>query len=143
MQRGAPRSNRGHELVEHTADVGLRIWAPTVEELFAEAAVALIDVMGKAIGPSDREERVALDAPDLDALFVDWLSEILFLFDARDFVPRSASAHVDDDPWKVEATLEGGGELEQHGPAVKAVTYHGLDIRRTDDGYEAVVYLDV
>lgn len=138
-----PRATRGHELIEHTADVGLRIWAPTLEELFAEGAEALIDVMGSPTGPSKGEDLITLEAPDLGALFVDWLSEVLFLFDARGFATLAARARVTSDPWRVEATLEGAGDLEQHGPAVKAVTYHGLDMKRTDEGYEAVVYLDV
>lgn len=138
-----PRIQRGHELIEHTADVGLRIWAPTHDELFTEAAVALMDVMVSPTGHPSREEHVAVEAPDLDALFVDWLSEILFLFDARGFVVRNAKTSVSADPWRVEATLEGGSGFEQHGPAVKAVTYHGLDIEEKDAGYEAVVYLDV
>lgn len=138
-----PRCRRGHELVEHTADVGLRIWAPDLEGLFAQAAVALIDVMGTPTGAADRRERLELDAPDLNALFVDWLSEILFLFDARTFVTRSASVNIQTNPFKLDAALEGGSGLEQHGPAVKAVTYHGLDIEQTDAGYEALVYIDV
>jgi SHS2 domain-containing protein len=134
---------RGHELIEHTADVGLRIWAPTLDELFEEAAVALIDVMGRSPDPDDRKERVVLDAPDLDALFVDWLSEILFLFDARGFATRSARVATQTEPTRLEATLSGSGDFEQHGPAVKAVTYHGLEVGETDSGYEARVYLDV
>lgn len=138
-----PRSLRGHELLEHTADVGLRIWAQTLDDLFAEAASALIDVMVEAIGPGDRVERVELEAPDLDALFVDWLSEVLFLFDARGFVTTTARANVSATPWSVRAELEGTGAYEQHGPAVKAVTYHALDIDESEAGCEALVYVDV
>jgi SHS2 domain-containing protein len=136
-------ANAGHELIEHTADVGVRVWASSLDGLFAEAAIGLMDVMVAPTGVPDREERIALDAPDRDALFVDWLSEVLFLFDARGFVTQSVTAKLTSEPWKVDATLSGGGAFEQHGPAVKAVTYHGLDIRRTGDGYEATVYLDV
>jgi SHS2 domain-containing protein len=132
-------------LIEHTADVGLRVWAPTLDELFAEAAVALIDVMGAATGPSDRIEHVHIDAPDLGALFVDWLSEVLFLFDGRGFVTRAADVRVEVDPWKLEAPLRGSDAeaFVQHGPAVKAITYHGLEVAEGKGGYEARVYLDV
>jgi SHS2 domain-containing protein len=139
-----PRSKRGHETLEHTADVGLRVWAPTLRELFSEAAVGLVDVMGTAEGPELRRE-VRLEAPDLDALFVDWLSEILFLFEARGLVPRSADVRIEQGPWRLEAILSGVGTslFRQHGPAVKAITYHGLEMKETSDGYEARVYLDV
>ncbi|MGH2759934.1 MAG: archease [Actinomycetota bacterium] len=138
-------ATRGHELIEHTADVGLRVWAPTLGELFAEAAVALVDVMGATAAPPERTEEVRMDAPDLDALFVDWLSEVLFLFDARGFVTCAADVRVSSDPWLLDATLEGAGarSFVAHGPAVKAVTYHGLEVESTAVGYQARVYLDV
>jgi SHS2 domain-containing protein len=138
-------ASSGHELIEHTADVGLRVWAPTLDELFAEAAVALMDVMGAADGPPDRAEQVRIDGPDVDALFVDWLSEVLFLFDARGFVTCAAEVHVGADPWVVDAGLAGAdaAAFVQHGPAVKAITYHGLEVGKTAKGYQARVYLDV
>lgn len=139
------RSPRGHEPIEHTADVGLRVWAPSLEELFAEAAIGLMDVMGSPSRPADRSEHTTLEAPDLDALFVDWLSEALFLFEAREFVTCDADVSVERDPWRVEATLRGADAeaFRQHGPGVKAVTYHGLRIEERRQGWEGRVYLDV
>jgi SHS2 domain-containing protein len=136
---------RGHEVLEHTADVGLRVWAPSLDELFAEAAVGLVAIMGHADAEIAHHERVNLEAPDRDALFVDWLSEALFLFDARGVVPRSVEARVSESPWRVEATIEGpdAAAFIQEGPAVKAVTYHGLEIAETGAGYAARVYLDI
>lgn len=136
-------SERGHELIEHTADVGVRVWAATLDELFAEAALALIDVMGATRAAPDRTEEVRLDAPDVDALLVDWLSEVLFLFDGRGFVTTQADVQVTTE--KLEAVLRGtdAATFIAHGPAVKAVTFHGLDIRTSEDGYDARVYLDV
>lgn len=140
-----PRSLRGHELIEHTADVGLRIWAPSLDELFAEAAAALIGVMGSATSKTPLTADVSLEAPDLDALFVDWLSEILFLFEARELVPTPTRVRVTEDPWRVDAVIDGysSEEFRQEGPAVKAVTYHALEISQTTSGCEARIYLDV
>lgn len=146
----APQAERGHELIEHTADVGLRIWAPTLNELFAEAALGLVDVMGRATGPAVSTHRVACGGPsgaelDYEGRLVDWLSEVLFLFDARGIVPIDARVELSHDEARLEATLD-ATDMEhfgQHGPAVKAVTYHALELRETDAGYEARVYLDV
>jgi len=134
---------RGHEMLEHTADVGLRVWAPDLSGLFEEAALALIAVMGTPTSEASRTERLALAAPDGVALLVDWLSEVLFLFDARNFVPHVVDAEVSE--WELRASLFGGdaGDFEQGGAAVKAVTYHDAKLERTSSGYEARVYLDV
>jgi SHS2 domain-containing protein len=114
------------------------VWAPTREELFAEAARALIALMGEGRGPRAHEV-VALEAPDADALFVDWLSEILFLFEARRFVPDEIELVLDG--MRLRASMNGkvAESFAQTGPAVKAVTYHGLQLTETD----ARVYLDV
>ena len=133
-------SARGHELVEHTADVGLHAWGSSLEDVFAEAAIGLVRAMGRADGPPIHEE-VALDAPDLDALFVDWLSEVLFLFDARQVVPGDVGVRIDRERCALSATIDGvkAEHFVQEGPAVKAVTYHGLELSET----EVVVYVDV
>src|SRR3989442_1743556 len=99
-----PNSARGWEPIEHTADEGLHVWAPSLEEVFAEAAIGLIAIMGTASGEGARKS-VTLDAADLDALFVDWLSEVLFLFEARSFVPGDVSVRIDGT--HLEASLDG------------------------------------
>jgi SHS2 domain-containing protein len=137
--------DRGYEIIEHTADVGLRVWAPDPGALFEQAAYGLIAIMGEGTGEPSLREEIALDAPDGVALLVDWLSEVLFLFDARELVPLKVEAEVSVGPWRVRAVLHGtdGSNFEQHGPAVKAITYHDAMVRETNNGSEARVYLDV
>lgn len=135
--------DRGHEVLEHTADVGLRVWARDLAGLFEEAALGLIALMGTPTGEAGRREEIQLDAPDGVALLVDWLSEVLFLFDARRFVAQRVTAEVSE--WRLHAVLWGGDadSFEQGGAAVKAVTYHDAELTRAGRGYEARVYLDV
>jgi SHS2 domain-containing protein len=137
--------DRGHEILEHTADLGLRVWAPDLPQLFAEGAHALIAIMVEGSAPADRREEVSIGAPDVTALFVDWLSEVVFLFDARAFVPEKIDVDVTADPWRLRGELLGADvdRFRQVGPAVKAVTYHRADVSRTPDGFQARVYLDV
>ncbi len=84
---------------------------------------------------------MTVGSTDLDALFVDWLSEVLFLFEAREIVPRDVRVRIDRERWSLDATIDGVRvtTFDEHGPAVKAVTFHGL---RVAEG-EATVYLDV
>ena len=135
----------GWEALEHTADLGLRVWGTGVDEVFAEAAVALVALMGEAPGPDVHEEHIELEAADLDALLVDWLSEILFLFEARGVVPRQVEAQVEASGTGLSAVVRGpdADGFVQRGPAVKAVTFHGLEWHRTASETEARVYLDV
>lgn len=136
---------RGFEILEHTADAGLRVWAPDLPALFAEGGLGLMAVMGEASGDDTRSQTVDIESADLEALFADWLSELIFLFETRDVVPLRFDVEVGEDPWRVHATVRGPGTsaFEQTGAAVKAVTYHELYVRPTSAGFEARVYLDV
>lgn len=133
------------ELVEHTADAGIMVRAEDLDELFTEAARAVVGVMGHGTGPHRRREDVDVSSTDLDALLVDWLSEILFLFEARDVVPDRVEVRVSRDPWRVTGTVSGPSteDFVQEGPQVKAITYHGLEVREAPGACEALVYVDV
>ena len=140
----------GYELIEHTADVGLDVWASDLDGLFAEAARALIAVMGRGTGPDADTVHVDIDAPDLDALLVDWLSEVLYLFEVKGVVARDVSVSVSrseppGDGWRLSADVSGtdAGAFVQEGPAVKAVTYHAISVTADASGAKARVYLDV
>lgn len=137
--------DEGHEFLEHTADAGFRVWAPDLSRLFARAAGAMFGLMGRAPGPEAGSAEVTLSAPDLEALLVDWLSELLFVFEVRGFVPEPVDIEVDEDAVSLRARVAGpsAAELVQDGPQVKAVTYHDLQVRRTASGWEARVYVDV
>jgi SHS2 domain-containing protein len=126
--------------LEHVADLGLHVWAPSLEELIEEAAVALVGLMGTASGPA-ATEKITVSSGDLASLLVDWLSEVLFLFEARGLVPRRVEAEIDRSSWSLVARIDGvrAESIEQTGPAVKAVTYHRLEASETD----VRVYLDV
>ena len=134
----------GFEILEHTADVGVRAWGGSSEEVFEQATRGLLDITG-AWG-QEPGERVAIEvtANDLGGVLVDWLEEILYLQDARDSVITSLNVE------RATGTIASGwvdiapreGDLE--GTAVKAITYHQLDVTRRDDGtWVATVYFDI
>lgn len=135
---------KGFEHLEHTADVGIRAWGRTIEECFEQATRGMLDILG-AWRPGDGQQvSIAVGARDLGGLLVDWLSEVLYVHDARDAVITKVTvARVTDTEasGSVEAMPRGSAALE--GTAVKAVTYHQLEVDRTPEGWTARVFLDV
>lgn len=133
------------EILEHTADVGIRGTGATPEEAFASVAEGLASLMG-AWFPGEGEERpVRVEAADREALLAAWVDELLYLHEAGDAVFGS---------FRVERVGEGeleavvavapraGRELEDVG--VKAATFHRLRVAEEPDGtWEARIYLDV
>ncbi|HEV3145004.1 MAG TPA: archease [Gemmataceae bacterium] len=135
-----------HETFDHTADVGLRIKAAGLDQLFAEAAEALFSLLIEdlaAVQPKQSFE-IKLEAEDLEYLLFDWLKELLYRFDAEHWVFSQFSVQVEDG--KLEATVAGEPlDWARHVPnhEVKAITYHGLRVERQADGWLAEVIVDI
>jgi SHS2 domain-containing protein len=133
----------GFEAVEHTADVGVRAWGATLEECFEQATRGLLDITGAmATGEGTRAD-VAVEGRDLGSVLVDWLSEVLYLQDARDAVITAFQVdHVDDKRASGWVALRDRDE-PLTGTAVKAVTYHRLSVEYNDDAWRAELVVDV
>jgi SHS2 domain-containing protein len=134
------------EVFDHTADLGLRIHAADVNSLFAEAGRALLSVVVSDPDSVKPREELALHVAgtDIEYLFVDWLDELLFLFEAKRFLASEFETVVDETG--LSATVHGETcDLVRHALAheVKAVTYHGLTVEQTPDGWQAEVILDI
>ena len=139
----------GYEVLEHTADVGILATGATLEETFEQATRGLADIIGawtgegRQAGDAD-EVPIEIEAADLGALLVDWLSEVLYLHDARDAV--IADVHVDDvfdHRVKGMIVLAPRANRELEGTQVKAITYHQLAVEPTTDGWSAKVFFDL
>jgi protein archease len=138
-----PAGGAGFELLEHTADVGVRARGPSLEAVFEQATLGLAEVLGAwRPGPGVPAE-VAVGPADLGGVLVDWLQEVLWLHESC----HAALAGV-----RVDRAGEDGaaGRLTLAAPAgpfggtpVKAVTYHQLRVARDGPGWLAEVYLDV
>jgi SHS2 domain-containing protein len=135
-----------YETFEHTADVGLRVVAPDLNDLFVDAGRGLMAQLvedPESVG-SDRVERIEITAERLDELLFDWLGELLYRFDANRFVPSRFDLEVSEGV--VKARVEGGTfdpSLHRGLSEVKAITYHGLKLIETPEGYLAEVILDI
>jgi len=134
------------ELFEHTADLGLRLRAATLEELLVEAGRGLLAMLvanPEAVKPiQEKEFRLAAEAPDY--LLFDWLSELLFAFECErlllcEFDVRLTSggltARCRGEP------MDTARHRMDH--EVKAITYHGLVVRQTPGGWEGEVIVDI
>ncbi len=133
-------------VLEHTADVGFEAFGRTRQEVFANAGRALLNLIVdlNSIEPRD-EVAIQVEAPDPPSLLVNWLSEILYLFDTEgwlfcDFEVRSLRDH------SLSAIARGekfDRARHQAKVLVKAITYHQLLLEQTPEGWRAQVYVDI
>jgi SHS2 domain-containing protein len=136
------------EVFDHTADLGLRIFADDLDDLFRSAAQGLFDVVTadrSTIEPRD-EETVVLAADSPERLLLDWLNELIFRIETRHALYGRFDVHVALDGLSLAATIGGESidpdrhELDHE---VKAATYHGLILERRDGGWFAQVIVDI
>jgi len=129
--------------VEHTADWALHVHGRDLPELFTHAAqgmVALITDSEQLRNP-DVSGEVVLSAADVETLLVDWLSELLYLWETEG-VLYTAFEIIEATPTFLRAKMRGrkGVRVKKE---IKAVTYHGLQVRRKAEGFEATIVFDV
>ena len=134
------------ELFEHTADLGLRVSAATLEELLAEAARGLLAMLvanPEAVRPlHTRTIRVSADS--WDYLLFDWLSELLYAFESEKLLLANCTVHFAGTQLSAECHGEPMDASRHHmDHEVKAITYHGLKVEQTADGWQAEVIVDI
>lgn len=138
-----------YRIADHTADVAVEVEAPTLDGLFAEAAAALRATIssGAEVRPMNRRE-VALVAPALDLLLVEWLEELLFGLDARGELwgPCEVTVTPAADAAGLAALCWSEPFAPERHPLdvqVKAITYHGLELAEVEGGWRARVLFDI
>lgn len=134
------------EIIEHPADVGFRAWGRTREELFSNAARAMMSLACAPEGIEERKTReIESSGADDESLLYGWLADILAVQDAEQMFFRRAEVTALGQG-RVQGRVYGEKyDKQRHraGTYVKAVTMHQLRVEQTPDGWRAQVYLDV
>lgn len=131
------------EILEHTADVGVRGRGDDLPETFEMVTRGLADICG-TWAPGDGEEiRVEVRADDVAATLVDWVNEVLWFQDSRDAVLTGVEVDQVSDQGAAGRLWLAPRDRELEGTAVKAATYHQLKVARDGEGWVAEIYLDV
>lgn len=142
--------DRGFEFTDEvTSDLCYRASGRTLADLFAAAADGLLAITlenPEAVEPRERLT-LELEEPDRELLLLRFLSELVYLRDARGLLLRAEEVEVDaGPPARLSARLAGERfDPKRHRPGseVKAITAHALEIRETPRGYEARITPDL
>lgn len=150
-----PLDSRGHELVPHTADVGLLARAGDLAGLFEEAAAAFSDLTADLLENvplgGRATESVTLCAHDLISLAFSWLNELVTVSElSRSAVTGARVECVDVAAEGAGARLVAAihvvpfdGVTVRRRTSVKSATFYRLSVRRSESGWQMTAYLDV
>lgn len=136
----------GYREIPHTADWELEAWATDLTRLLEQAALGMYALSGARLAESPRQtRRLDIEAADPEDLLVSFLSELLWLGESAGLAFDTFDLRLEDQPAQglhLQAHLE-GAPLAGIDKEIKAITWHGLAIRRTPDGLAVNVVLDV
>ena len=143
----------GFKIQNHTADIGIRVWAKTLPELFEEAAGAMMSILlDKEDEAPENQKAVRLEAPSVDELLFHWLREILFLIENENVayiefhIENHNLAEKDADTYFLTANIQGTAFSKLRHEVckeIKAVTRHGYYLKKNEPWWETSVLFDV
>jgi SHS2 domain-containing protein len=136
------------ETFDHTADLGLRVTADDLVDLFQTAASGLFDVIvaNRQEVRVIETETVSLEGDSTEDLLIEWLNELIYRCETRHRLYSEFHVKLDERACRLEATI--GGEpidRERHilDHEVKAATRHGVSLRKEPQGWVAEVIVDI
>jgi len=139
-----------YEFLEHTADVYVAAYGESLAEAFENAALALFETMTYSERIRDVEEdSVEVSAQDEEALLYSWLEELLLRFEVEGkLYSRFKVDSIEEAPqgYVLKARMWGEPfDRERHGSKtdVKAVTYHRMEILRSNSMVTVKYILDI
>jgi len=127
-----------YELLEHEADIGIRGYGDTIEEAFENGAKAMFSIMVdlKKVN-SQKNVKIKCEAPDIEALFVEWLNELLTKKDIEEMSFSRFKVKINKNDLYTLKGVASGERFDQKKHKakieVKAATYSGLKIGKKDE----------
>ncbi|MGA2681598.1 MAG: archease [Candidatus Bathyarchaeia archaeon] len=138
------------EFLEHTADVYIRAYGKTMEEAYANSALAMFEVMTDTDKIAQtKQENLSAEAEDQYALLYSWLEALLVKFETEGMLYSKFEItdwKETEENFKFKAKVWGEKFDAQKHPqkvGVKAVTYHRMMIIREKDSAVLEFILDI
>lgn len=132
-----------YEILEHKADLKIRVFGKTKEELFLNSLRGMEECLkSEGKGELRIKREIKIKSPDTPALLVDFLNECLYQTQVNKEIYSSLKFKKFGST-EIEAELF-GQKVEQFGEDIKAATYHGLELKQmAADNWEALILFDI
>ncbi|MBC2711533.1 MAG: archease [Desulfosarcina sp.] len=135
-----------YTLLDHTADLRIRVTGTDLADVFRNAGLALFDLISKPDVLESREViEVNVTGDDEADLMVNYLRELLYLWTGNEKLIKMIDIlHISDTAVSAQVSTDRYlSERHEILHEIKAVTYHQIDVSQTADGWQATVVFDV
>jgi SHS2 domain-containing protein len=132
------------ELLPHTADIKIKVFGHSLEDLFENALYALFACVGPIFKKDSQlvERVIKVNSLRLELLLVDFLSECLALSDIYHEVYTEVT-HIELTRVSVTAQVKGCKITGFSYGEIKAVTYHDLEVKKVNNQWQALLVFDI
>ena len=135
-----------YDIIDHTADIGVKAYGSNISEAFENAAKAMFDLITDNSSIENiGQYNIELKSPNIEQLLVDWLSELLFLNSAKNLVFGLFEVNIDKQKCIISSNIFGEEfKKSKHkiGLEIKAITYHMLEVK-IDKPYSVQILFDI
>jgi len=137
------------EVIDISGDVGIKAYGKSLEELFVNAAIGMYSLITDLEGIKEKKTiEVSIESHSLEGLLVSWLNELIFQFDAYNFIGKKidikAMSHEPSAFLRAEVSGEEfNPERHERKLLIKAATYHRLKIAQVNNIWEVDVIFDI
>jgi len=135
-----------YDIVDHTADIGIRAYGKSLEELFVNAAYGMFDIIADLDGlKTSTSVKINLKAPNAEELLITWLDELIYNFYTKQIIfSEFKIAHLTNTNIKAEAFGKHIGDNRSRlNTEIKAATYHDLKIEEKNKNYQVQIIFDI
>jgi len=136
---------KAYELIEHTADIGIKVKAKDLKGLFSQSALAMFDIIAEEKSTNNKPQKIKIEqsADDLESLFVNWLNELLSLSAVKELIFYDFQINKIDKNLLQAVAVGRSVHDYKVNVEIKAATYHELKIEKLEDDWQAQVIFDV
>ena len=132
------------KFLEHTADIKFKVWGKNLDEIFENCAGAFSYYLsGEKKIKNLATKKISLSGTDNESLLYNFIDELIYLLDAKNFVVSKAKVRIKNN--KLRGEVFGDSASRYSGlDYIKAATYAEMYVKKIKSGrWEAQVVLDV
>jgi len=136
----------GYEWIDHTADIGIRVWGANPKNLFVNAGRAMFDLIcDHQLDKSGDVDSITVTGADWVDLLINWLRELLYFWTGKERLVLSMDIKSISENSVTGRVITGTFDRQRHviGHEIKAVTYHQAIVKLDGRKWVAEVIFDV
>ncbi len=135
-----------YELIDHTADIGIRVKGGSLKDLFRNAGLAIFQIIAekkKIKNTKPHNLAIVQEADNLEELLINWLNELISLSSAKGLIFEDLRIKKINQKRLEAVAVASNINNYKVNTEIKAATYHQLKIAKKAGGWQAEVILDV